>query len=105
MKVRIYNNGQDAHMTQITDAETGKQLDLRVIELTIKVQDGLPHAILTSVLPVVDVIADAEIKHVCPYCGRPSVLEERKSELQTLIEAVKAWEDGQTRARIERETL
>ncbi len=71
MKVRIVNNGQHANMTQITEAETGRHLDLQLTEVTIKVGDDLPYAILTSIEPVIDIIADAEIKQVCPCCGKP----------------------------------
>jgi hypothetical protein len=69
MKVRIENNGERGYMTRVTEAETGKVLDLHIQEVSIKVFDDMPHAILTSALPVLDIIADAEIRYVCPSCG------------------------------------
>ncbi len=71
MKVRIQNDGKPGYTTQVTNAETGEVLDLQVTEVTIKASKEIPYALLTSILPVVDVIADAEIRHVCPYCGKP----------------------------------
>lgn len=70
MKVRIVNSGQPGHLTKVTDAETGNHLNLHISEISIKVYDDLPHAILTCLLPDIDVIADAEIKYVCPHCGK-----------------------------------
>ena len=72
MKVHIFNDGQRGYMTKITNAETGEMLDLHVTEVSIKVHDAIPHAFLTSIFPVVDVVADAEIKNVCLACGRPT---------------------------------
>jgi hypothetical protein len=69
VKVRIENNGQVGYMTKVTEAETGKVLDLQITKVIITVDDA-PRAILTSVLPVLDIIADAEIKHACPHCGK-----------------------------------
>ncbi len=87
MKVRITNPGKPGYMTKISNAETGELLDLQVTEVTIKAKDDMPYAILTSIQPVVDIIADAEIKQVCPCCGRD--VEQPK----TLIEQVKEVED------------
>jgi hypothetical protein len=69
-QIRIQNDGKPGYTTQVTDAETGEKLDFQVTEITIKAKDEMPYAILTSLFPVIDVIADAEIKHVCPCCGK-----------------------------------
>lgn len=73
MKVHITNPGQPNWLTQVTNTETGEDLtkQMRISEITIRVKDDIPLAILTSRLPVIDIIADAEIRHVCPACGRP----------------------------------
>src|ERR1700694_1848152 len=72
-RVHIVNNGGPGYTTEIRDAETGEMLD-RVtgihVELDIDVKN-MPKAIITTYAPVVDVIADAEFKQVCPCCGRP----------------------------------
>ncbi len=87
MKVRITNPGKPGHMPRLSNAETGELLDLQITEVTIKAKDDLPYAILTSIQPVIDIIADAEIKQVCPCCGKP--VEDQK--LKTVI--VKEAED------------
>jgi hypothetical protein len=69
-RVRIQNNGEAGYMTQVTDAETGEKLEIGITEVCIKAKDDMPYAILTSIFPVIDIVADAEIKHVCPYCGK-----------------------------------
>jgi hypothetical protein len=89
MKVHIVNDGELAYMTQILDAETGQMVSLakRVI-IDFDVDKPIARAILYTQsgdkelleryrlhgsvkYPKVDVIADAEIKHVCPCCGQP----------------------------------
>lgn len=72
MKVRIVNNGQPGYMTEITDAETGKRLDWQIfrVELDARGSKEPPTATLYLYMPALDVIADAEIKHVCPCCGQ-----------------------------------
>jgi hypothetical protein len=72
MKIHIVSNG-NARSTRITDAETGEDLSghLLVTEIHIDARDTFPHAILTCAMPPVDLIADAEIKRICPCCGRP----------------------------------
>lgn len=71
MKVRIQNDGQPAYMTKITDAETGKELDWRIFRVELDARSGnVPTATIHVYMPAVDVIAEAEIKEVCPCCGR-----------------------------------
>ncbi len=71
MKVRIFNEGQPAYQTTVTDAETGEQVaNVTDVDLHISVRDPYPYALLTVATPVVDVIVDAEIRRVCPCCGR-----------------------------------
>ncbi len=79
MKIRIQNDGKPSYMTKITDAETGKAIHMvgRVeVNLVIDAgnRDPIPRAIMTVFMPVVDIIADAEIKQVCPVCGREKEL-------------------------------
>lgn len=70
-QVRIQNDGKTGYMTTITDAETGEMIgDVTSLDLHIDVnQETPPYVTIVHDMPVVDVIADAEIKHVCPHCG------------------------------------
>jgi len=77
VRVRIHNDGQAHYATTITDVETGEPLSnvtSAIIQLDAK--EAMPTAILFVHAPAVDVIADAEIKRVCPCCGREQVDEE-----------------------------
>lgn len=71
MKVCIQNDGEHFYNTRITSCETGQEMQY-VSEATIhyKADQPIPTAELTIIYPVVDIIADAEIKCVCPCCGR-----------------------------------
>jgi hypothetical protein len=73
VKIRIQNDGQPGYMTKITDAETGKTLDWQIfrVELDARGSKEPPYAVIYCYMPAVDIIADAEIKHVCPVCGKP----------------------------------
>lgn len=102
MKIRIQNDGKPAYSTTVTDVETGKQLEyVTRVDLTIDVHDQLPQALLTMITPVVDVIADAEIRQVCPCCGKPT--EQKLTPSQSVIQAVKDAEDAETADRIRKE--
>ena len=71
MKVRIFNEGQPSYKTTVTDVGTGELLhSVTDVDLHISVRDPYPYALLTVATPVVDVIVDAEIRRVCPCCGR-----------------------------------
>ena len=72
MRVRIVNDGKHVYNTRFTSVETGEEMQY-ISEATIhfKADDKLPTVELTMIHPTVDIIADAEIKHVCPCCGRP----------------------------------
>lgn len=88
MKVRIFNEGQPAYQTTVTDAETGEQVaNVTDVDLHISVHDPFPYALLTVATPVVDVIADADIKRVCPCCGRAWT-----PTPQSAIEIAQEWE-------------
>lgn len=71
MQVRIVNDGQHFYHTQFTSVETGEELQY-VTEALIRYKAGepLPTVQLTMIHPSVDIIADAEIRHICPCCGR-----------------------------------
>lgn len=71
MKVRIQNDGTAQYNTKITNAETGEDIEhvLRVDIKPLEAQKEMVEAVITIALPMIDVIADAEIRHVCPYCG------------------------------------
>jgi len=75
IRVRIQNEGQPGYMTRVTDVETGKELAMvKSADLTIRFDASdrnMPVAHLTVYAPVVDVIADADIKYICPCCGCP----------------------------------
>jgi hypothetical protein len=72
MKVRIVSDGKSRYGTHLTSVETGEEMQY-VTEATIQFEGGKPYPTATLVIasPEVDMIVDAEIKHVCPYCGRP----------------------------------
>jgi hypothetical protein len=80
MKVRIQNDGKPGYLTDITDAETGQAIEF-VTRLELEISSSrksVPSAVLYVAYPVVDVIADAEIKHVCPVCGKPGMISKRE---------------------------
>ena len=78
MKVRIQNEDGQSYKTKITDIETGKELEyIGPIEVSGDAGSGPLKARLTQYWIAVDIIAEAEIKHLCPCCGR-SVDEEGK---------------------------
>lgn len=82
MRVRIQHdgNGPAGYNTHITDAETGEPLGyVQRVEMDIQANSDPVTAILTVAMPVLDIIADAEIKHVCPCCGAPKKDEEPPS--------------------------
>lgn len=77
-RVRITNDGQPSWLTKITNAETGEEIP-RIRNITIRMNNDLiPSAYITTEMPIVDVVVDAEIKQVCPCCGRPT---EEQTEL------------------------
>lgn len=69
-KVRIVNNGGPGHQTEVTDTETGKAIPhVTDIDISISVK-GVPTATLHTIMPIVDVVVDAEEKQICPVCHR-----------------------------------
>lgn len=79
MKVRITHDGSIAanYNTYVTDLETGKQLEYVMhVGLDIPANHDPITATITVAAPTIDIIADAEIKHVCPCCGAPQDDEE-----------------------------
>lgn len=71
IRVRIFNGGKAAWDTQITDAETGAPIPhVTGFRLDWKAETIYPTIELTVCHPVIDLIADAEIKKICPCCGR-----------------------------------
>lgn len=76
VRIRIQSDGGVGHSTKITDAETGKEIE-RVGALSWSFDcnngsyfRGMPIVVLTVFDPVVDIVADAEVRHICPTCGR-----------------------------------
>lgn len=102
MKIRIFNDGKPGYMTQLTDVETGKVIEHCTdadVHLKINVQD-MPKALITTIMPVIDVIVDAEIQQVCPVCGKPSETPPtKKTQQENVVAMVKAWEDEQVAER------
>jgi hypothetical protein len=71
MKVRIQTNGAAGYMASVTDVETNEVLEnVTHVGINIDVREVVT-ATITTLFPVVDIIADAEIKQVCPCCGKP----------------------------------
>jgi hypothetical protein len=69
MRVRIQNDTGRGYHTKITDVETGQELDVAEVSISLKPSHE-NQAVLTVFSPVVDLIADAEIKKICPCCGK-----------------------------------
>src|SRR2546421_3535474 len=69
-RVRIVNDGGPGYATQITDADTGQHISnvfhIRMVDIDVK---DVPRAILWTHMPVVDVIANADVVECCLYCG------------------------------------
>jgi hypothetical protein len=79
-RIRIVNDGKPSYDTQVTDAETGVPLErVTRVELIFDAKDPRVQAVLTIYEPVVDLLVDAEIRRVCPCCGR-SLLEDADQE-------------------------
>lgn len=71
-KVRILNEDGVSFHTKIIDVESGKELEyIGLVELAFDAQSGPIHARLTQYCTPIDIIADAEIKRICSYCGTP----------------------------------
>src|SRR5205807_1306754 len=70
-RVRIVNDGGPGYATQITDADTGQHISnvfhIRLVDIDVK---DVPRAILWTHMPVVDVIANADVVECCLYCGQ-----------------------------------
>lgn len=68
-KVRIVSDGT-SYSARISDAETGEELQyVTDAEIRMSGRHECPVVYLTVAMPVVDLIAEAKIKRVCPCCG------------------------------------
>lgn len=79
MRVRIQHDGKNVGgiHAYVTNAETGELIDyVQSVELEMQATNDPVIARITVAVPVLDIIADAEIKHVCPCCGSPQEDEE-----------------------------
>lgn len=85
MKIRIQNDGGPGFQTKITSVETGQTLNY-VTEADIHIEwgatDSIPTVRLTQLFPVVDIIADAEIKQICPCCGQATGGETAEADIR-----------------------
>lgn len=81
MQVRIQNDGKQSYTTRFTSVETGEELQY-VTEATIHMEasEPLPKAVITMILPVLDLVVEAEINTICPCCKRKIVEEEEKHD-------------------------
>ena len=71
-RVKIVNPGGPAHLTEVTDAETGAKVEnVARIDLSIVPVKEPIKAVITVNDPVIDLVADAKFKRICPCCGRP----------------------------------
>lgn len=70
-QVRIISDDGIGYNTRIIDTETNEDITagLRVNSIHIKA-DEIIKAVMVAYPPKIDVVAEAEIHHVCPYCGR-----------------------------------
>lgn len=80
-RVRIVNNGQSAHMTSVTNTETGEAIpNVSHVGITLY-STGRAIAMITTELPMIDIIAEAEIEQVCSCCGQ--LVEDKGKEMNT----------------------
>jgi len=79
IKIHVQNNGGPAMDTKITDANTGRELEnVSGLSWIVDLNDpSLRNGKITLTLwePIIDVIVDAEIKKICPCCGREKEAE------------------------------
>lgn len=69
--MKIRNDGQPAHATKVTNAETGEEITNAFrFDLDVSKNKGIPIAVLYAYLPLIDWTGEAEITRVCPCCGR-----------------------------------
>lgn len=81
MRVRIQHDGKNigGMHTCITNAETGELIDyVQSVELEMQATNDPIIARITVAVPILDIIADAEIKRVCPCCGTPQKEEQQE---------------------------
>ena len=75
IRVRIEHDGNSpSYNAKITDAETGAEIQhVKSAELRLDADRGglIPRVYLEVYAPLIDIIADAEVKHICPCCGCP----------------------------------
>lgn len=81
-KIKIENDGRPSWDTKISVAETGEPLEqVKRVELVFDAAEkNPPTAVVYCYLPIVNVIMDAEIKHLCPYCGYEKTEKTEKTE-------------------------
>jgi hypothetical protein len=73
VKVHITHSGNGpAYNIQVKDLQTGRYLAARSLSLTVGPGDwDEPFKVFLEVNhPIIDLIADAEIRSICPCCGR-----------------------------------
>ncbi len=79
IRVRIQNDGHLSRQTKVTDVETGREFygvtKVVIGDINDPAAHPFPYAEITIADAIFDVIADAQIKHICPCCGRDVVLE------------------------------
>lgn len=69
-RVRIFNDTGMGYSTIVSDAETGARIEgVTFISLNIRSIERM-QAIIHVANPVIDVVANADIRHVCPCCKR-----------------------------------
>jgi hypothetical protein len=72
MKIRILNEDGISYKTKIINVETGEELEgVGCVELNFYAQSGPIQARITQYWTPIDVVVDAEIRQVCPCCGKP----------------------------------
>lgn len=74
MPIRIVNEDGIGLKTKVYDTETGEDLTAKLQISSIRIDDLEPRSPITARIevwaPKVDItVAEATIKHVCPYCG------------------------------------
>ena len=93
IRVRIQDDGTSRYGTKVTDVETGASID-DAFSAIVTMRAGHQTQVQLSVYaPVVDIIADAEVRHIRPACGRENEVPREYQENKTVPLSVRVAEE------------
>lgn len=82
-RIRIESDGSYGCNAKVTNMETGELIPhMKEVIVSIKAGTQRPTATLAINVPVVDVVAEADIHTICPHCGQEIALSEKREETQ-----------------------